>query len=122
MVNDSDCAENSILCLIDLFYSISILFKLPYNKNAERNVEKYLLSSYANTSLSLKHYPPDIQQKHCKNRLHRQNDTNNKKYNRKVTNKPPTKIEPTCNCGAKSEYPLNGNCFQNNIIYQATVK
>lgn len=30
--------------------------------------------------------------------------------------------KPTCNCRAKNECLLKGNCLQNNILYQATLK
>ena len=32
-----------------------------------------------------------------------------------------TKNNKTCNCRQKNAYPLNGNCLQSSVIYQATV-
>lgn len=47
---------------------------------------------------------------------------NNRKVQQKNSHQTADTKEPTCNCTAKSECPLNGSCMQNNVIYQAIVK
>ena len=43
-----------------------------------------------------------------------------KSYNKKVINKD-VKESKSCNCGVKSECPLNGQCQVTDIIYKCTV-
>ena len=45
-----------------------------------------------------------------------------KKHNKKIINNKATPTTPPCNCRKKTECPLNGNCQQPSVIYQATAK
>ena len=45
-----------------------------------------------------------------------------KKHNKKIINAKIRPTIPTCNCRKKTECPLNGNCLQPSVIYQATAK
>ena len=45
-----------------------------------------------------------------------------KKHNKKIINDKATPITPPCNCRKRTECPLNGNCQQRSVIYQATAK
>lgn len=42
-------------------------------------------------------------------------------HNKKIINETPTSLERKCNCRNKPACPLNGNCLQKSVIYQATV-
>ena len=45
-----------------------------------------------------------------------------KKHNEKIINAKPRLTILTCNCRKKTECPLNGNCLQPSVIYEATAK
>ena len=45
-----------------------------------------------------------------------------KKHNKKIINNKATPTTSPCNCRKKTECPLNGNCQQPSVIYQATAK
>ena len=45
-----------------------------------------------------------------------------KKHNKKIINNKATPTTPPCNCRKKTECPLNGNCQQPSVIYQAMAK
>ena len=101
-----------------------IWFNPPFNKNIKTNIGKTFLK------LIDKHFPRS-------SKLHKIFNRNTikvsysctenmsmiiKKHNKKIINNKATPTTPLCNCRKKTECPLNGNCQQPSVIYQATAK
>ena len=101
-----------------------IWFNRPFNKNIKTNIGKTFLK------LIDKHSPRS-------SKLHKIFNRNTikvsysctknmsmiiKKHNKKIINNKATPTTPPCNCQKKTECPLNGNCQQPSVIYQATAK
>ena len=101
-----------------------IWFNPPFNKNIKTNIGKTFLK------LIDKHFPRS-------SKLHKIFNRNTikvsysctenmsmiiKKHNKKIINNKATPTTPQCNCRKKTECPLNGNCQQPSVIYQAMAK
>ena len=101
-----------------------IWFNPPCNKNVKTNIGKIFLK------LVEKHFSKS-------NKFHKIFNRNTlkvsysctenmaqiiKKHNKKITNTTDKSTNPACNCRIKAECPLNGNCLQPSVIYQATTK
>ena len=101
-----------------------IWFNPPFNKNIKTNIGKTFLK------LIDKHFPRS-------SKLHKIFNRNTikvsysctenmsmiiKKHNKKIINNKATPTTLPCNCRKKTEWPLNGNCQQPSVIYQATAR
>ena len=101
-----------------------IWFNPPFDKNIKTNIGKTFLE------LIDKHFPRS-------SKLHKIFNRNTikvsysctenmsmiiKKHNKKIINNKATPTTPPCNCRKKTECPLNGNCQQPSVTYQATAK
>ena len=101
-----------------------IWFNPTYNKNVKTNIGKIFIK------LIDKHFPKS-------NKLYKIFSRNTlkisysctenmaqiiKKHNKKITSTIDKSITPACNCRIKTKCPLNGNCLQLRVIYQATAK
>ena len=96
----------------------------PYNKNVKMNIGKIFLK------LVDRHCPKSNKRHKIFNRNTLKvsySCTENmsqiiKKHNKRITNTTDKSTNPACNCRIKTKCPLNRNCLQPSVIYQATNK
>ena len=100
-----------------------IWFNPPYNNNISTNIGRFFIN------LVKKHFPKQ-------HRFHKIFNKNNvkvsyscmpnmksiiNKHNKKIDTPPRENIERTCNCIRKEHCPMNQNCLQKNVVYEATI-
>ena len=106
-----------------------IWFNPPYSMNVKTNIGKKFLN------LIGRHFPKDhkyhklfnrntIKISHsCMNNMaDRIKGHNNKILKQQQQHSSTEQQQQTCNCRKKSECPLNGNCLQSGLVYQATIE
>ena len=98
-------------------------FNPPFSDNVKTNIGRKFLT------LVIKHFPRD----HKYHRIFNENTIKLSyctmdnmasmimQHNAKVLSEPVPEKKSNCNCQAKSECPLDGNCLTKSIVYQATV-